>query len=131
MLDHVTLRVRDMAATLAFYRAALAPLGYPVAYDAVHDGQRVLGFAFDAAGSGPKIDTWFVDGSEPVSGPTHLCWTAGSRVAVDSFHAAALAAGGTDNGAPGLRAHYHPHYYGAFVIDPDGHNVEPVCHLPA
>lgn len=128
MIDHVTLRVRDLAATRAFYRAALAPLGYRIGYDAVHDGAGVLGFAFDAPGGGAKIDTWFVDHAEPVSGPTHLCWRAASRSQVDAFHAAALAAGGKDNGAPGLRAHYHPNYYGAFALDPDGNNVEAVCH---
>jgi catechol 2,3-dioxygenase-like lactoylglutathione lyase family enzyme len=131
MIDHITLRVRDLAATRAFYRAALAPLGYRIGYDAVHDGVGVLGFAFDAQGGGAKIDTWFVDHTEPVSGPTHLCWHAASRAAVDAFHAAAIAAGGADNGAPGLRAHYHPDYYGAFVLDPDGNNVEAACHAAA
>ena len=130
MIDHITLRVRDLAATRTFYRAALAPLGYRIGYDAVHDGVGVLGFAFDARDGGATIDTWFVDHTEPVSGPTHLCWRAASRAQVDAFHAAALAAGGRDNGAPGLRAHYHPNYYGAFVLDPDGHNIEAVCHDP-
>lgn len=127
MLDHFTLRVRDIAATRAFYTAALAPLGYRNAYDAVHDGSAVLGFGFPTSGGDTRIDTWFVDHSEPVSGPTHLCWVADTRSKVDAFHAAALAAGGRDNGAPGLRAHYGPTYYGAFVIDPDGNNVEAVC----
>jgi len=131
MIDHITLRVRDLAATRSFYAAALAPLGYRMGYDEVHDGVGVLGFAFDVPGVGPKIDTWFVDHVEPVSGPTHLCWKAASRAEVDTFHAAALAAGGVDNGAPGVRAHYHPNYYGAFVLDPDGNNVEAVCHLLA
>jgi len=131
MLDHFTLRVRDLAATRRFYAAALAPLGYRIAYDAVHDGVGVIGFAFDAPGLGPKIDTWFVDNVEPVSGPTHLCWRAAKRAEVDAFHAAALGVGGADNGAPGVRAHYHPNYYGAFVFDPDGNNVEAVCHEPA
>ena len=128
MIDHFTLRVRDLAATRAFYGAALAPLGYRLAYDRVHDGVGVIGFAFDVPGQGPRIDTWFVDHVEPVSGPTHLCWRAATRAEVDAFHAAALGAGGVDNGAPGLRAHYHPNYYGAFVLDPDGNNVEAVCH---
>ena len=131
MLDHITLRVRDLAATRRFYAAALAPLGYRIAYEAVHDGAGVLGFAFDLPGVGPKIDTWFVDRPEPVSGALHLCWKAASRAEVDAFYAAALAAGAADNGPPGVRAHYHPNYYGAFVRDPDGHNVEAVCHLPA
>ncbi len=131
MLDHITLRVRDLAATRRLYAAALAPLGYHIAYEAVHDGVGVLGFAFELPGVGPKIDTWFVDQPKPVSGATHLCWKAASRAEVDAFHAAALAAGAADNGPPGVRAHYHPNYYGAFVLDPDGHNVEAVCHLPA
>lgn len=131
MIDHITLRVRDLAVTRRFYTAALAPLGYRIGYDAVHDGVGVLGFAFDAPGVGPKIDTWFVDRTEPLSGPTHLCWKASSRADVDAFHAAAMAAGGVDNGPPGVRAHYHANYYGAFVLDPDGHNVEAVCHQPA
>jgi catechol 2,3-dioxygenase-like lactoylglutathione lyase family enzyme len=131
MIDHITLRVRDLAATRAFYVKALAPLGYRIGYDAEHDGTGVLGFGFEAPQVGFKIDTWFVDRTEPLSGPTHVCWRAESRSAVDAFHAAALAAGGTDYGAPGLRAHYHPNYYGAFIRDPDGHNIEAVCHLAA
>ena len=130
MIDHITLHVRDLAATRAFYGAALAPLGYRIGYDAVHDGAGVLGFAFDAADGSAKIDTWFVDRAAAASGPAHLCWRAPNRAAVDAFHAAALAAGGVDNGAPGLRAYYHPHYYGAFVLDLDGNNVEAVCHAP-
>jgi catechol 2,3-dioxygenase-like lactoylglutathione lyase family enzyme len=82
----------------------------------------MLGYAHNG-----KFDTWFVN-SRPVSGPTHICWRADSRATVDAFYAAALAAGGKDNGAPGLRPHYHEHYYGAFVLDPDGNNVEAVCH---
>lgn len=130
MIDHITVRVRDLAATRAFYAAALAPLGYRVGYDQVHDGIGVLGFVFDAPGVGPRIDTWFVDHTAPVSGPVHLCWRAESRADVDAFYAAARAAGGADNGPPGVRAHYHPDYYGAFVLDPDGNNVEAVCHEP-
>ena len=128
MIDHFTLRVRDLAATRAFYSRALAPLGYRVAYDAVHDGVGVLGFGAELPGAGLKIDTWFIDHTVPVSGPTHLSWRAGTRAEVDAFHAAALAAGGRDNGGPGVRAHYHADYYGAFVLDPDGNNLEAVCH---
>jgi catechol 2,3-dioxygenase-like lactoylglutathione lyase family enzyme len=69
-------------------------------------------------------------GGPDITRGCHLCWAAPDRAAVDAFHAAALAAGGTDNGAPGLRPHYHAHYYGAFVLDPDGNNVEAVCHAP-
>jgi catechol 2,3-dioxygenase-like lactoylglutathione lyase family enzyme len=131
MIDHITLRVRSLAATRAFYAQALAPLGYRLGYDAVHEGVGVVGFGADVAGIGLKIDTWFVDRTEPVSGPTHLCWRAASRDAVDAFHAAAIAAGGKDNGPPGVRDHYHPNYYGAFALDPDGNNIEAVCHAPA
>ncbi len=130
MIDHMTFRVSDMQRAQAFYDAALAPLGHTRVYDATHDGVRVLGY-----GSDGKIDTWLVDGpSDGSGGPTtgcHLAWRAASRSAVDAFHAGALAAGGRDHGAPGLRPHYHDHYYGAFVIDPDGNNVEAVCHEPA
>lgn len=131
MLDHMTFRVADIGRTRSFYAAALAPLGYGLKYDQNHDGVQVLGF-----GIGDAIDTWFVDGPSawggpPVTSGCHLAWRAPNRAAVDAFHAAALAAGGRDNGAPGLRPHYHPHYYGAFVIDPDGNNIEAVCHDPA
>ena len=137
MLDHMTFRVRDIAVTKAFYAAALAPLGYTVAYEGSHDGSHMLGFGAPDAGApkGVRVDTWFVDGpspwhGHPVSTGCHLCWRADSRAAVDAFHCAALRHGGKDNGAPGLRPHYHADYYGAFVIDPDGNNVEAVCHRP-
>ena len=130
MIDHITLRVRDLAATHAFYTKVLAPLGYREGYSAVHDGVAMLGFGCEVPGIGFKIDTWFVHGPEPVSTAVHLCWRAATRGAVDAFHAAALAAGATDNGGPGVRAHYHANYYGAFVLDPDGNNIEAVCHAP-
>jgi catechol 2,3-dioxygenase-like lactoylglutathione lyase family enzyme len=123
MIDHMTYRVRDLKKTKAFYQAALKPIGYEVGYEGVHDGVGILGFI-----SGGKIDTWFVEGVTPVSGPTHVCWAAKSRDEVDAFYKAALAAGGQDNGAPGLRPHYHAQYYGAFVLDPDGNNAEAVFH---
>jgi catechol 2,3-dioxygenase-like lactoylglutathione lyase family enzyme len=131
MLDHMTFRVADIARTRAFYTAALAPLGYTLKFDATHAGVHILGY-----GVGGQIDTWFVDGPSPWGGPPattgcHLAWHAPDRAAVDAFHRAALAAGGRDNGAPGLRAEYHANYYGAFVIDPDANNVEAVCHDPA
>jgi catechol 2,3-dioxygenase-like lactoylglutathione lyase family enzyme len=131
MLDHMTFRVADIARSRAFYAAALQPLGYSVLFDQVHDGASIVGL-----GQGGHIDSWLVQGP-PAQGAAvltrgcHLAWLAPDRAAVDAFHAAALAAGGTDNGAPGLRPHYHPHYYGAFVLDPDGNNVEAVCHRPA
>jgi catechol 2,3-dioxygenase-like lactoylglutathione lyase family enzyme len=131
MLDHMTFRVADLARSEAFYAAALAPLGYQVQHRFSFDGQAMLGL-----GAGQHTDTWLIAGPSPWQGPPattgcHLAWRAPSRGAVDAFHAAALAHGGRDNGAPGLRPHYHAHYYGAFVIDPDGNNVEAVCHAPA
>jgi catechol 2,3-dioxygenase-like lactoylglutathione lyase family enzyme len=135
MLDHMTFRVADMARSKAFYGAALAPLGYTLKYDKDFDGTLVVGFGqvVDAADGSAMIDTWLVcgqqaDATAQPSTRCHLAWRAASRPAVDAFHAAALAAGGRDNGAPGLRPHYHANYYGAFVIDPDGNNVEAVCH---
>ncbi len=130
MLDHMTFRVADLLRTRQFYAAALAPLGYTLKTEFAHDGQSMVGF-----GQAGSIDTWFIQGPSTWNGPTvtsgcHLAWKATDRAAVDAFHAAAIAAGGRDNGAPGLRPHYHANYYGAFVIDPDGNNVEAVCHEP-
>jgi catechol 2,3-dioxygenase-like lactoylglutathione lyase family enzyme len=118
MLDHLIIRVRDYAASRAFYERSLEPLGY-----------RVIFEMDDACGFGilEKPD-FFIKQGEAFSPPVHIAFTSRDRGAVDAFHAAALAAGGTDNGAPGLRTHYHPNYYGAFVLDPDGHNIEAVCH---
>jgi catechol 2,3-dioxygenase-like lactoylglutathione lyase family enzyme len=137
MIDHMTFRVRDMQRSRAFYAAALAPLGYALRFEQCFDGVNILGFGMaDAAQPhAARIDTWLIDGPSPLGGPAatrgcHLAWGAPTREAVRAFHAAALAAGGVDNGAPGLRPHYHPDYYGAFVIDPDGNNVEAVCHAP-
>jgi catechol 2,3-dioxygenase-like lactoylglutathione lyase family enzyme len=136
MLDHMTFRVRDIQRCKQFYVRVLKPLGYRLAYEAFHDG-NVLGFAYSDVThpSGEKIDTWFVDGPSPYGGVDatvgcHLCWKATSRSAVDALHLAALQAGATDNGGPGLRPHYHPNYYGAFVIDLEGNNIEAVCHTP-
>ncbi len=137
MLDHMTFRVSDIARTQLFYTAVLAPLGYTLAYEGERSGSHMLGYGFADARvpGGTKIDTWFIDGPSPYGGHSittgcHLCWSAANRAAVDAFYQAAIAQGGKDNGPPGVRAHYHPHYYGAFVIDPDGNNIEAVCHLP-
>lgn len=121
MIDHVTLKVRDLARARAFYAAALAPLGYEVLME--HEG--VLGMGADR-----KPDLWIVQEPENVR-PTHLAFAAPTRRAVDAFHAAALAAGGQDHGGPGVRTEYHPTYYAAFVLDGDGHNIEAVIHRPA
>jgi catechol 2,3-dioxygenase-like lactoylglutathione lyase family enzyme len=119
MLDHINIGVRDLAASRAFYEAALAPLGFGVVYE-----------RDDRIAFGPTARPVFflVDG-RPTAG-IHIAFQAADRERVDAFHAAALTAGGTDNGGPGIRIQYHPHYYGAFVLDPDGNNVEAVCHTP-
>jgi catechol 2,3-dioxygenase-like lactoylglutathione lyase family enzyme len=117
MIDHVTLRVRDLAAAKAFYAAALAPLGYQVG----KEFPEAIGL-----GVGGMLDFWLV--GDPQARPQHLAFSAPDRAAVEAFHAAALRAGGSDNGPPGLRLDYHPNYYAAFAFDPSGHNVEAVCH---
>ncbi len=120
MLDHITLKVRDGAKAKGFYAAALAPLGYEVLME--FEGSYGLG-------AEKKPDLWIAEDRENTR-PTHLAFVATRRAAVDAFHRAALAAGGKDNGGPGLRPHYHPTYYAAFVLDENGHNVEVVCHQP-
>jgi catechol 2,3-dioxygenase-like lactoylglutathione lyase family enzyme len=125
MIDHTGLVVADAAKSRSFYEAALKPLGYSVLMEIPKEhtgGRTVLGF-----GVAPKPDFWIVDGA-PNEPRIHIAFRADNREQVDEFHRAALAAGGRDNGAPGPRPHYHPGYYGAFVLDPDGHNVEAVCH---
>jgi catechol 2,3-dioxygenase-like lactoylglutathione lyase family enzyme len=129
MLDHVGFSVSDYERAKAFYARALAPLGYTlimeVGADRTEAGAPAAGF-----GAGGKPDFW-IGGEGGINRPLHVAMTAKDRATVDAFHRAALAAGGRDNGAPGLRPHYHPNYYGAFVLDPDGHNIEAVCHAPA
>ena len=127
MIDHTGINVSDPAKSRRFYEAALAPLGYQVLREVPTQftgGKVVLGF-----GVPPKPDFWINEGT-PQTPRVHLAFRAENRAQVDAFYAAAIAAGGTDNGKPGLRPHYHPDYYGAFVLDPDGHNVEAVCHTP-
>jgi catechol 2,3-dioxygenase-like lactoylglutathione lyase family enzyme len=119
MLDHISLRVQDFPRAVAFYRAALAPIGYSVAME-------FPGYA--GLGEAGKPDLWITMTDKPLL-PTHVAFRT-DRARVDAFHAAALAAGGADNGAPGVRTDYHPHYYAAYVIDPEGNNVEVVCHDP-
>ncbi len=122
MFDHVGLNVRDYAASRAFYERALAPLGWSVVM--AFDEWKAAGF-----GRAEKPDFWISE-REPYGTGTHIAFVADDRATVDAFHAAALAAGGEDNGAPGIREMYHPTYYGAFVLDGDGNNVEAVCHRP-
>lgn len=121
MLDHLGLKVADLARSRAFYAAALAPLGY---------GLVAAGTGFAAFGPPQRPLFWLYAGGRRAAVPLHIAFQAGDHAAVDGFHAAALAAGGVDNGAAGPRPDYHPHYYGGFVLDPDGHNVEAVCHEP-
>ncbi|HEX2677007.1 MAG TPA: VOC family protein [Polyangiales bacterium] len=128
-LDHITLTVSDYARAKVFYQKALAPLGIEV----IMEFGQACGF-----GRKPKPDFWL--GTGPASfqkaeqlkviTPTHVAFAARSRAEVDAFYAAAIAAGGKDFGAPGVRAHYHPNYYGAFVLDLDGHDIEAVYHAP-
>ncbi|MGM8060631.1 VOC family protein [Vogesella indigofera] len=127
MIDHTGVVVSDFARSKAFYVAALQAIGYELlmALPASVTGHvDVAGF-----GEPPKPDFWISNGS-PNKPPVHVAFRVEQRARVDAFYHAAIAAGGQDNGAPGLRPHYHPHYYGAFVLDPDGHNIEVVCHLP-
>lgn len=125
MIDHTGILVSDFAKSKAFYLQALAPIGYTLLLElpaAVTGHTDVAGF-----GEAPKPDFWISRGS-PNKPPIHMAFRAASRAVVDAFYKAAMAAGGVDNGPPGLRPHYHPNYYGAFVLDPDGHNIEAVCH---
>jgi catechol 2,3-dioxygenase-like lactoylglutathione lyase family enzyme len=128
MLDHVGIAVADAGRSRAFYEQALAPLGIGLIMSVTPE-QTESGGTAHGFGSDGKPYFWFGD-NEAVGEGTHVAFAAGTRADVDAFYAAALAAGGRDNGAPGLRPHYHPNYYGAFVLDPDGINVEAVCHRP-
>jgi len=127
MIDHTGLVVSDFAKSKAFYSKALSPIGYSL----LMEFPRSVTGSADVAGFGepPKPDFWIYNGS-PNNPPLHIAFQVDSRAKVDAFHKAAIAAGGRDNGAPGLRPHYHPGYYGAFVLDLDGHNIEAVCHTP-
>lgn len=127
MIDHISLNVADFGRMEAFYAKALAPLGVKAM---MKFGKEVTGGA-DVVGFGAEKPFFWLAGTERTRPGQHIAFRAESRAEVDAFHAAALAAGGTDNGGPGLRPHYHADYYGAFVIDPEGHNVEAVCHRPA
>jgi catechol 2,3-dioxygenase-like lactoylglutathione lyase family enzyme len=128
MIDHVGFPVSDYQRSKEFYSKALAPLGYGLIMEIAgeHTESKYAAAGFGASG---KPDFW-IGGEGGLRGILHIAIAAEDRAAVDAFHRAALAAGGKDNGAPGLRPQYHPSYYGAFVLDPDGHNVEAVCHAP-
>lgn len=127
MIDHLGITISDPIKSRHFYDKALAPCGYQMLYEVPKeytDGKVVLGY-----GVAPKPDFWISEGKAN-SPHVHIAFRVDSRKQVDEFYKAAMAAGGKDNGAPGLRPHYHAHYYGAFVLDPDGHNIEAVCHNP-
>jgi catechol 2,3-dioxygenase-like lactoylglutathione lyase family enzyme len=128
MLDHIGFSVLDIVRSKQFYSAALAPLSITVVMEvtAEQTGKDAhVGFGLNG-----KPFFWIGTGAKP-STRVHVAFTAASRAQVESFYKAALAAGGRDNGPPGIRAHYHPNYYGAFVLDPDGNNIEVVSHVPA
>jgi catechol 2,3-dioxygenase-like lactoylglutathione lyase family enzyme len=125
MIDHTGLTVSNFVVSKKFYEQALAPLGYAVLMEIpleFTNGVHVAGF-----GVAPKPDFWISNGT-PNKPALHIAFRANSRAVVDAFYKAAISAGGKDNGAPGPRPHYHANYYGAFVLDPDGHNIEAVCH---
>lgn len=126
MIDHLDITVSDLTRSEAFYLRALAPLGVDLVYRNANNvvGGQTLGF-----GASPN-PTFCIRSGDRATTPLHIAFSAASRMAVDAFYAAALAAGGRDNGHPGLRPHYADNYYAAFVLDPDGHNVEVVCRSP-
>ncbi len=128
MIDHIGMPVSDIARATEFYLRALSPLGIAIVMQASAEESghgAAVGF-----GANQKPFFWIGEG-ERSGGHVHVAFAASSREGVDAFYRAALAAGGKDNGPPGLRPHYHANYYGAFVLDPDGNNIEAVCHAPA
>jgi len=128
MIDHTGLDVSDPDKSRRFYEAALAPLGYKVLMEVPKE--HTGGVVVFGMGVAPKPDFWIHQGT-PQKPRVHVAFRADNRALVDAFYKAAMAAGGTDNGPPGVRAHYHENYYGAFVLDPDGNNIEACCHMPA
>jgi catechol 2,3-dioxygenase-like lactoylglutathione lyase family enzyme len=126
MLDHVGIPVSDYERSKVFYSKVLKPLGYELAFEvssAETGGKRQAGF-----GAGGKPQFWIGTGKPLKGGQAHFAFVAKTRDGVRAFYDAAMKAGGSDNGAPGLRPHYHENYFGAFVLDPDGQNIEAVCH---
>ena len=127
MIDHMGVDVSNFDAAKKFYSAALAPLGLSLLSEVPAEltgRAAVAGF-----GTAPEAEFWICDAAV-TQPPLHVAFRASNRAMVDGFYRAALQAGGRDNGAPGIRAVYHPNYYAAFVLDPDGHNIEAVCHAP-
>lgn len=129
MIDHTGIPVTDYARSKAFYEKLLATVDatliMEVTPEQTSNGTWAAGFGRDG-----KPDFWIGDDARGVAAHTHVALNTDSRAKVDAFHAIGLALGGRDNGAPGLRPHYHADYYGAFIHDPDGHNIEAVCHRP-
>ena len=129
MIDHIGFSVSDYEKSKRFYTQVLAPLGYKLIKE-VSAAENDSGFPACGLGIDGKPDFW-IGAEGGLAKPLHVAIATDSRAKVDAFYQAALAAGAKDNGAPGLRPHYHKNYYGAFVLDPDGHNIEAVCHAPA
>lgn len=126
MIDHSGISVSDFEVATKFYDRALAPLGASLLFTVPLEhtgGEKVVGY-------GRERPTFWLNEGGAQTPPSHFAFAAENRAQVDAFYEAAIAAGGRDNGAPGLRPHYHEHYYGAFVLDPDGNNMEAVCHTP-
>ena len=127
MIDHTGVNASDFNKSKEFYSKALSAIGYSLLVElpaSVTGSTDVAGF-----GEPPKPDFWVSKGA-PNNPPVHVAFRVTTRSQVDAFFNAAIAAGGRDHGKPGVRPHYHPNYYGAFVLDPDGHNIEAVCHSP-
>jgi len=126
VIDHIGFPVSDYTRSKTFYSRALAPLGYTLVMeiDGAHTESHAPAAGF---GKGGKPDFW-IGGEGGLEKPLHVAIVAADRASVDAFHGAALGAGARDNGAPGLRPHYHANYYADFILDPDGHNIEAVCH---
>jgi catechol 2,3-dioxygenase-like lactoylglutathione lyase family enzyme len=124
MIDHLTINVSNILSSKQFYQQALAPAGYALLkeFPASVAGKEFAGFGPDGI-----TNFWLIE-STPNEPRIHIAFRAENRAQVDAFYDAAIKAGGKDNGGPGVRAHYHANYYGAYVLDPDGHNVEVVCH---
>ncbi|UZF92251.1 VOC family protein [Bosea sp. NBC_00550] len=132
MLHHLSLGVSDIERAAAFYDAALAPLGFVRVWSDLRPGEAGQAVGYGSHGGGDKLALKHRPGDQKPPGPGfHLAFAAPDEESVAAFHAAALGQGGTDNGAPGLRPHYGPHYYAAFVVDLDGHHLEAVFNAPA
>jgi len=124
LIDHTGINVTDFERSRAFYTKALAPLGYRICLEF----ENAAGFGAQAAGGDDPGGDFWISAGEPQSPRSHIAFRAAGEEHVSMFHRAAIEAGGTDNGPPGLRPRYHAHYYAAYVLDPDGYNIEAVCH---